>query len=86
LVPLHPIIMSILFHHYKELIQLFSEVEQMEEATTVINNSSRKKKKPPLRSKLIVSGQPETGIPSSYKGSIVQVLNKSNSHIYLDGS
>src|SRR5215211_7695192 len=31
LVPLHPIIMSILFHHYKELIQLVSEVEQMEE-------------------------------------------------------
>jgi hypothetical protein len=30
LVPLHPIIMSILFHHYKELIQLISEVEQIE--------------------------------------------------------
>src|SRR5215210_3346918 len=47
LVPLHPIIMSILFHHYKELIQLVSEVEQMEEAaaTTVNNNSSKKMKK-----------------------------------------
>src|SRR5215211_4908472 len=44
LVPLHPIIMSILFHHYKELIQLISEVEQMKEATTVVNNSSKKKK------------------------------------------
>jgi len=32
LVPLHPIIMSVLFHHYKELIQLTSEVEQMEGA------------------------------------------------------
>lgn len=42
LVPLHPIIMSILFHHYKELIQLISEVEQMEEATIVY--SSKKKK------------------------------------------
>src|SRR5215213_9800294 len=31
LVPLHPIIMSILFHHYKELIQLALEVKQMEE-------------------------------------------------------
>jgi len=31
LVPLHPIIMSILFHHYKELTQLALEVEQMEE-------------------------------------------------------
>src|SRR5215212_3856405 len=53
LVPLHPIIMSILFHHYKELIQLTSEVEQMGEAainitTTVINNSSKKKKKKEL--------------------------------------
>src|SRR5215213_10031219 len=35
LVPLHPIIMSILFHHYKELMQLTSEVEQIEEAATV---------------------------------------------------
>jgi hypothetical protein len=41
LVPLHPIIMSILFHHYKELIQLSSEVEQIEEATV---NSNKKKK------------------------------------------
>src|SRR5215204_5684149 len=51
LVPLHPIIMSILFHHYKELIQLVSEVEQMEmeaATTTVINNSSKKKKKKEL--------------------------------------
>jgi hypothetical protein len=30
LVPLHPIIMSILFHHYKELTEIFSEVEQIE--------------------------------------------------------
>src|SRR5215212_4509944 len=30
LVPLHPIVMSILFHHYKELIQLSSEVKQKE--------------------------------------------------------
>src|SRR5215216_8102125 len=49
LVPLHPIIMSILFHHYKELIQLRSEVEQVKEeaaaaaTTTVINNSSKTK-------------------------------------------
>src|SRR5215213_403530 len=45
LVPLHPIIMSILFHHYKELIQLISEVEQMEEETKVnINNNSSKQR------------------------------------------
>ena len=61
LVPLHPIIMSILFHHYKELTQLRSEVEQMEEATaTTVNNNSSKKKEEltieeeesPLQSKL----------------------------------
>src|SRR5215210_7320997 len=48
LVPLHPIIISILYHHYKELIQLISEVEQIEEAATAaVNNSSKKKKKEP---------------------------------------
>lgn len=31
LVPLHPIIISILFHHYKELKEILSEVEQIEE-------------------------------------------------------
>jgi hypothetical protein len=30
LVPLHPIIMSILFHHYKELKQCISELERIE--------------------------------------------------------
>jgi hypothetical protein len=30
LVPLHPIIMSILFHHYKELKERISEVERIE--------------------------------------------------------
>ncbi len=41
LVPLHPIIMSILFHHYKELIQLVSEVEQIEAR---VKGSNKKKK------------------------------------------
>ena len=41
LVPLHPIIMSILFHHYKELIQLTYEVEQMEKAATVNSKKRR---------------------------------------------
>lgn len=31
LVPLHPIIMSILFHHYKELTECIKEVERIEE-------------------------------------------------------
>src|SRR5215203_1580445 len=29
LVPLHPIIMSILFHHYKELLECIREVEEL---------------------------------------------------------
>ena len=32
LVPLHPVSMSILFHHYKELNQCIKEVEQMKGA------------------------------------------------------
>src|SRR5215212_4499577 len=49
LVPLHPIIMSILFHHYKELTEIISEVEQMEQATVsskkrlAINEEEEKK-------------------------------------------
>jgi hypothetical protein len=31
LVPLHPIFMSILFHHYKELLQCIREVEELEQ-------------------------------------------------------
>jgi hypothetical protein len=62
LVPLHPIIMSILFHHYKELTEIISEVEQME--VTRVKGSSKKEKEltieeeqaeeeVPLQSKLI---------------------------------
>jgi hypothetical protein len=29
LVPLHPIVMSILFHHYKQLTECMAQVEQM---------------------------------------------------------
>ena len=39
LVPLHPIIISILFHHYKELLECLSEVEQME---AKVNNGKKK--------------------------------------------
>ena len=41
LVPLHPIIISILFHHYKELKECLSEVEQIADATA---DNSRKKR------------------------------------------
>jgi hypothetical protein len=40
LVPLQPIIISILFHHYKELKECISEVEQIE-ATTKIQKKLR---------------------------------------------
>jgi hypothetical protein len=39
LVPLHPIIMSILFNHYKELTEIISEVEQIE---AKVNNSKQR--------------------------------------------
>ena len=41
LVPLHPIIMSILFHHYKELNECIKQVEQMEGAAARVNNSKK---------------------------------------------
>jgi hypothetical protein len=40
LVSLHPIIVSILFHHYKELKECISEVEQIE--ATVNNEHGRR--------------------------------------------
>jgi|SRR5215204_3053936 len=39
LVPLHPIIMSILFHHYKELTECMSEIEQLE---STVNGSKKR--------------------------------------------
>jgi hypothetical protein len=42
-VPIHPIVISILFHHYKELKECISEVEQIQEASTVRNYSSKRK-------------------------------------------
>jgi hypothetical protein len=39
LVPVHPIFMSILFHHYKELKECVEQVEQIEAR---VNNSKRK--------------------------------------------
>ena len=46
LVPLHPIIISILFYHYRELKECISEVEQiMMEATATFNHKQVLKKK-----------------------------------------
>ena len=42
LVPLHPIIISILFHHYEELKKCISEIEQID-ASRATDSSSGKK-------------------------------------------
>src|SRR3712207_7188920 len=42
LVPFHPIVISILFHHYQELKECISEVEQLEEASRATDNRDRK--------------------------------------------
>jgi hypothetical protein len=42
LVPLHSIIISILFHHYKELKECVSAVEQMGTSRATDNSSSKK--------------------------------------------
>src|ERR687893_127236 len=41
LVPLHPIIISILFHHYEELKKCISEVEQIERVSRATTNRGR---------------------------------------------
>jgi hypothetical protein len=43
LVPLHPIIISILFHHYKELKECISEVAQIIEGGSRATDGSNKK-------------------------------------------
>jgi hypothetical protein len=42
LVPFQPIAISILFHHYKELKECISEVEQLEEASSRATTNSSK--------------------------------------------
>jgi hypothetical protein len=55
LVPLHPIAISILFHHYKELKECISEVEQIEKEreTSVYSNNSKQG----LMSELAITGK-----------------------------
>jgi hypothetical protein len=45
LVALHPIFMSILFHHYKQLTEFISEVEQIESEINKREDSQMKKNK-----------------------------------------
>jgi hypothetical protein len=57
LVPLHPIIMSILFHHYKELKECISEVEQIkEESRATDSNNYELMKKEEIRSTVTLDG------------------------------
>ena len=42
LVPLHPIVISIIFHHYKELKECISEVEQIEASRTTTADRTKK--------------------------------------------
>lgn len=51
LVPLHPIMISILFHHYKELKEYIFEIEQLEEVSSTTTESSSKKKEERLTTK-----------------------------------
>jgi hypothetical protein len=39
-VPLHPIIISILFHHYKKVKECISEVERIEEEARVTDSKN----------------------------------------------
>ena len=41
LVPLHPIIISILFHHYKELKECISEIQQIQEASRATDSKKK---------------------------------------------
>ena len=49
LVPLHPIIMSILFHHYKELLECIREVEEL---GATVNAKKYERKKEPVNPEL----------------------------------
>jgi hypothetical protein len=44
LVPFQPIAISILFHHYKELKECISDIEQIIDTTSIANDSSRNNK------------------------------------------
>ena len=44
LVPLHPIVISILFHHYKELLECIKEIEEMEAANDSKTNFTENNK------------------------------------------
>jgi hypothetical protein len=58
LVPLHPIVISILFRHYKDLKECISEVKQIE-VTIRATYSSSKKKEEWLRIKEEEEGEEE---------------------------
>jgi DNA topoisomerase VI subunit B len=50
-VPLHPIVISILFHHYKELKECIQELERIEEEVSRTTTADSSKKKEWLKDK-----------------------------------
>jgi hypothetical protein len=48
-VRLHPILMSIVFHHYKQLTECISEVEEIEAKVDVLCSKRKKLELPPAR-------------------------------------
>jgi hypothetical protein len=56
LVPLHPIIMSILFQHYKELKEYMSEVERIEARANDSNNDELTKKEEEVPTTVTLDG------------------------------
>jgi hypothetical protein len=48
-VRLHPILMSIVFHHYKQLTECISEVEEIEAKVDFLGSKRKKLELPPAR-------------------------------------
>ena len=61
LVPLHPIIISILFHHYKELKECISEVERIDARV----NNIKKKEWSTMKKKEEKKQQEEEEVPTT---------------------
>ena len=76
LVPLHPIIISILFHHYKELKECISEFEQIEEASRATDSKkkdwSTMKRKEEQEEEEIQDKKEEEKMPTTLDGYFIQ--------------
>ncbi len=74
LVPLHPIIISILFQHYKELKECISEIDQIEDQV----NSSKKKEEERLTIK-----EEEKGEGLAVVAAVLPILLSTESELFL---